>query len=94
METYKPKVARTVTATFEIFEPTFDKQDAALVASDPTSFFRNMLKTWGIPINGLFLDHKLLKSGINENVLRGTTVWHCTAPPAKASETIIITRPE
>ena len=87
----KPKPT-DVQRTFEVFHPKFSPDDMSAIAKDPSGYFRGLLESWGIPINGLYLDDKILNGG-GPILADSTTIWHCKAPPASVSDTMIITRP-
>jgi hypothetical protein len=77
--------------TFEVFDLELDDTDRQQLAADPRGFLNNLLQEEGQEVNGLLMDEdeKFRPNSLGAAALP-PTVWHCTAPPSRASRWITI----
>lgn len=80
----------TQTLTFEVFDLDLDDTDRQQLAADPRGFLNSLLQEEGQQVNGLLMDDDEKFQTSNGFGVTTTTVWHCTAPPAKVSRWITI----
>ena len=74
---------------YEIFDLVHDDNPSfSAMKADPTKFFTAVLEAHGIPVNALYIDAKVLAPTFARK--DGTKIYHCKAPPASVSETIIV----
>jgi hypothetical protein len=76
---------------FEVFDLELGDTDRQQLAADPRGFLNNLLQEEGQQVNQLLMDDDEKFRPDSSGVAAGTpSVWHCTAPPDKASKWITV----